>query len=121
MGGSMSSKPQATIARLCAACAFSALTLAWSHARADDTTNPLLDLLKPKDAISQSEYDHIKTRQQSEAKDTAQKLQRAATRPREAEPMSLDAKAQDPEAAANAKAGSAASEAALAQPNGHPL
>jgi hypothetical protein len=47
-----------TINRFCAVCAFSALTLAWSHARADETTNALLDLLKAKGAITQSEYDN---------------------------------------------------------------
>jgi hypothetical protein len=111
----MSSKPQATIARLCAACAFSALTLAWSHARADDTTNALLDLLKAKGAISQSEYDHIKARQQSEAKDSAQKLQAAETKAREAEAKAREAEAKAHEAEAKAQSDSAASEAEIAK------
>src|SRR5215472_10346066 len=105
----MSSKRHAgTIARLCAACAFSALTLAWSHARADETTNALLDLLKAKGAISQSEYDKIKARQQAEAKDSAQKLQAAETKARDA-----DAKAR--EAEAKAQSDSAASAAEIAK------
>src|SRR6266566_4922315 len=103
----MSGKPQTTIARLCAACAFSALALAWSHARADDTTNALLDLLKAKGAISQSEYDHIKARQQSEAKDSAQKLQAAETRAREAEAKAREAEAKAHEAEAKAQSDSA--------------
>jgi hypothetical protein len=111
----MSGKPQATIARLCAACAFSALTLAWSHARADDTTNALLDLLKAKGAISQSEYDHIKARQQSEAKDSAQKLQAAETKAREAEAKAREAEAKAHEAEAKAQSDSAASEAEIAK------
>jgi predicted porin len=82
-----------TTTRLCAACAFSALTLAWSHARADETTNALLDLLKAKGAITQSEYDKIKARQQTEAKDSAQKLQAAETRAREAEAKTREAEA----------------------------
>jgi hypothetical protein len=111
----MSGKPQAKIARLCAACAFSALTLAWSHARADDTTNALLDLLKAKGAISQSEYDHIKARQQSEAKDSAQKLQAAETRARDAEAKAREAEAKAREAAAKAQSDTAASEAEIAK------
>jgi hypothetical protein len=111
----MSGKSQATIARLCAACAFSALTLAWSHARADDTTNALLDLLKAKGAISQSEYDHIKARQQSEAKDSAQKLQGAETRAREAEAKAREAEAKAHEAEAKAQSDTAASEAEIAK------
>jgi hypothetical protein len=111
----MSSKRQTTIARLCAACAFSALTLAWSHARADDTTNALLDLLKAKGAISQSEYDHIKARQQSEAKDSAQKLQAAETRAREAEAKAHEAEAKAKEAEAKAQSDTAASEAEIAK------
>jgi hypothetical protein len=111
----MSGKRQTTIARLCAACAFSALTLAWSHARADDTTNALLDLLKAKGAISQSEYDHIKARQQSEAKDSAQKLQAAETRAREAEAKAREAEAKAHTAEAKAQSDSAASEAEIAK------
>ena len=111
----MSGKHQRTIARLCAACAFSALTLAWSHARADDTTNALLDLLKAKGAISQSEYDHIKARQQSEAKDSAQKLQAAETKAREAEAKAREAEAKAHEAEAKAQSDSAASEAEIAK------
>ncbi|HEY2530672.1 MAG TPA: porin [Xanthobacteraceae bacterium] len=82
------------ITRLCAACAFSAATLAWSYARADETTNALLDLLKAKGAITQSEYDKIKARQQAESKDSAQKLQAAETRAREAEAKAREAKAE---------------------------
>src|SRR6266566_5428953 len=111
----MSGKPQTTIARLCAACAFSALALAWSHARADDTTNALLDLLKAKGAISQSEYDHIKARQQSEAKDSAQKLQAAETKAREAEAKAREAEAKAHEAEAKAQSDTAASEAEIAK------
>ncbi len=91
------------------------MTLAWSHARADDTTNALLDLLKAKGAISQSEYDHIKTRQQSEAKDSAQKLQGAETRAREAEAKAREAEAKAHEAEAKAQSDSAASEAEIAK------
>ena len=104
----MSSKQQTTIARLCAACAFSALIIGSSHARADETTNALLDLLKSKGAITQSEYEKIKARQQAEAKDSAQKLQAAETRAREAE-----AKAK--EAQAKAQSDTAASEAEIAK------
>jgi hypothetical protein len=106
---------QTTIARLCAACAFSALTLAWSHARADETTNALLDLLKSKGAITQSEYDKIKARQQAEAKDSAQKLQAAETRAREAEAKAHEAEAKAKEAQAKAQSDSAASEAEIAK------
>jgi hypothetical protein len=98
---------QTTIARLCAACAFSALTLAWSHARADETTNALLDLLKSKGAITQTEYDKIKARQQAEAKDSAQKLQAAETRAREAEAKAREAEAKASEAEAKAQSDSA--------------
>jgi len=89
----MSGKHQTTIARLCAACAFSALIVGSSHARADETTNALLDLLKSKGAITQTEYDKIKARQQAEAKDSAQKLQAAETRAREAEAKAREAEA----------------------------
>ena len=112
----MSSKQHAgTIARLCAACAFSALTLAWSHARADETTNALLDLLKAKGAISQSEYDKIKARQQAEAKDSAQKLQAAETKARDAEAKAREADAKAREAEAKAQSDSAASAAEIAK------
>jgi hypothetical protein len=59
-GGAMNGPQQmaSIITRLCAGCVFSALTLAWSHARADEATNALLDLLKAKGAITQSEYDN---------------------------------------------------------------
>lgn len=104
----MSGKQQAgTIARLCAACAFSALTLGWSHARADETTNALLDLLKAKGALTQSEYDKIKARQQAETKDSAQKLQAAETRAREAEAKAREAEAKASEAEAKAQSDSA--------------
>jgi predicted porin len=106
---------QRTIARLCAACAFSALTLAWSHARADETTNALLDLLKSKGAITQTEYDKIKARQQAEAKDSAQKLQAAETRAREAEAKAHEAEAKAKEAEAKAQSDTAASEAEIAK------
>jgi len=106
---------QTTIARLCAACAFSALTLAWSHARADETTNALLDLLKSKGAITQTEYDKIKARQQAEAKDSAQKLQAAETRAREAEAKAHEAEAKAKEAEAKAQSDTAASEAEIAK------
>src|SRR5215472_15206261 len=98
MGGFMSGKYQTTIARLCAACAFSALIVGSSHARADETTNALLDLLKSKGAITQTEYEKIKARQQAEAKESTQKLQAAETRAREAE-----AKAQSDSAASEAE------------------
>src|SRR6516225_8487280 len=111
----MSSKQQTTIARLCAACAFSALIIGSSHARADDTTNALLDLLKAKGAITQSEYDKIKARQQADAKDSAQKLQAAETRAREAEAKAHEAEAKAKEAQAKAQSDSAASEAEIAK------
>jgi hypothetical protein len=108
-GGFMMSKRIAgNIAKLGAACAFSALIVASSHARADDTTSALLDVLKAKGAITQAEYDKIKARQQAEAKDSTQKLQAAEARAREAE-----AKAH--EAEAKAKSDSAASEAEVAK------
>src|ERR1700751_5304288 len=111
----MSGKQQTTIAHLCAACAFSALTLAWSHARADETTNALLDLLKTKGAITQTEYDKIKARQQAEAKDGAQKLQAAETRARDAEAKAREAEAKAREAEAKAQSDTAASEAEIAK------
>ena len=104
-----------TIARLCAACAFSALTLAWSPARADETTNALLDILKAKGAISQSEYDTIKARQQAEAKDSAQKLQTAETKARDAEAKAREAEAKARQAEAKAQSDSAASAAEIAK------
>jgi predicted porin len=103
----MSGKQQTTIARLCAACAFSALIIGSSHARADETTNALLDLLKSKGAITQTEYDKIKARQQAEAKDSAQKLQAAETRAREAEAKAREAEAKAHEAEAKAESDSA--------------
>jgi hypothetical protein len=103
----MSGKQQTTIARLCAACAFSALIIGSSHARADETTNALLDLLKSKGAITQTEYDKIKARQQAEAKDGAQKLQAAETRAREAEAKAREAEAKASEAEAKAQSDSA--------------
>jgi hypothetical protein len=106
---------QTTIARLCAACAFSALTLAWSHARADETTNALLDLLKSKGAITQTEYDKIKARQQAEAKESTQKLQAAETRARDAEAKAREAEAKAREAEAKAQSDTAASEAEIAK------
>src|SRR6516225_839718 len=111
----MSSKRQTTIARLCVACAFSALIVGSSHARADETTNALLDLLKSKGAITQTEYDKIKARQQAEAKDSAQKLQAAETRAREAEAKAHEAEAKAKEAEAKAQSDSAASEAEIAK------
>jgi predicted porin len=111
----MSSKQQTTIARLCAACAFSALIIGSSHARADETTNALLDLLKSKGAITQSEYEKIKARQQAEAKDSAQKLQAAETRAREAEAKAHEAEAKAKEAEAKAQSDTAASEAEIAK------
>ena len=112
-----------TINRFCAVCAFSALTLAWSHARADETTNALLDLLKAKGAITQSEYDKIKARQQAEAKDSTQKLQAAETRAREAEAKAREAEAKlhaaeaAPKPATNQVQGGGN---AVAQANGQP-
>ena len=111
------------ITRLCAACAFSALTLGWSHARADETTNALLELLKAKGAITQSEYDKIKARQQTEAKDSAQKLQAAETRAREAEAKTRETEAKlraveaAPKLATNQAQGAGN---AAAQANGQP-
>jgi predicted porin len=111
----MSSKHQTTIARLCAACAFSALIVGSSHVRADETTNALLDLLKSKGAITQTEYEKIKARQQAEAKDSAQKLQAAETRTREAEAKAREAEAKAKQAEAKAQSDSAASEAEIAK------
>jgi hypothetical protein len=104
----MSKRIAGNIAKLGAACAFSALIVASSHARADDTTSALLDVLKAKGAITQAEYDKIKARQQAEAKDNTQKLQAAEAKAHEAE-----AKAR--EAEAKAKSDSAASEAEIAK------
>src|SRR5215472_5621724 len=115
MGGFMSGKYQTTIARLCAACAFSALIVGSSHARADETTNALLDLLKSKGAITQTEYDKIKARQQAEAKESTQKLQAAETRAREAEAKAREAEAKAHTAEAKAQSDSAASEAEIAK------
>jgi predicted porin len=105
----MSRKQQTvgTIARLSAACAFCALTVAWSHARADETTNALLDILKAKGAISQSEYNNIIARQQTEAKDSAKKLQAAEVKAREAEAKAREAEAKAHEAEAKAQSDSA--------------
>jgi hypothetical protein len=111
-GGFMMSKRIAgNIAKLGAACAFSALIVASSHARADDTTSALLDVLKAKGAITQSEYDKIKARQQAEAKDSTQKLHAAEAKAREAEAKAHEAEAKANEAEAKAKSDSAASEA----------
>jgi hypothetical protein len=103
------------IAKLGAACAFSALIVASSHARADDTTSALLDVLKAKGAITQTEYDKIKARQQAEAKDSTQKLQAAEAKAREAEAKAHEAEAKANEAQAKAKSDSAASEAEVAK------
>jgi hypothetical protein len=111
----MSGKYQTTIARLCAACAFSALIVGSSHARADETTNALLDLLKSKGAITQTEYDKIKARQQAEAKESTQKLQAAETRAREAEAKAREAEAKAHTAEAKAQSDTAASEAEIAK------
>jgi hypothetical protein len=111
----MRGRHQATIARLCAACAFSALIIGSSHARADETTNALLDLLKSKGAITQTEYDKIKTRQQAEAKESTQKLQAAETRAREAEAKAREAEAKAHEVEAKAQSDTAASEAEIAK------
>jgi hypothetical protein len=54
----ISKRIAANIAKLGAACAFSALIVASSHAVADDTTSALLDVLKAKGAITQAEYDN---------------------------------------------------------------
>jgi hypothetical protein len=111
----MSKRIAGNIAKLGAACAFSALIVASSHARADDTTSALLDVLKAKGAITQTEYDKIKARQQAEAKDSTQKLQAAEARAREAEAKANEAKAKANEAEAKAKSDSAASEAEIAK------
>ena len=103
----MSGTHRTTIARLCAACAFSALIVVSSHVRADETTSALLDLLKSKGAITQTEYDKIKARQQAEAKDSVQKLQAAETRAREAEAKAREAEAKASEAEAKAQSDSA--------------
>jgi len=102
------------IAKLGAACAFSALIVASSHARADDNS-ALLDVLKAKGAITQAEYDQIKARQQAEAKDSAQKLQAAEAKAREAEAKAHEAQAKANQAEAKAKSDSAASEAEIAK------
>jgi hypothetical protein len=111
----MSKRIAGNIAKLGAACAFSALIVASSHARADDTTSALLDVLKAKGAITQTEYDKIKARQQAEAKDSTQKLQAAEARAREAEAKAHEAEAKANEAQAKAKSDSAASEAEIAK------
>jgi hypothetical protein len=104
-----------TITKLGAACAIGALIVGSSHARADQASDALLELLKSKGAITQSEYDKIKARQQAEAKDSAQKLQAAETRAREAEAQAHQAEAKAHEAEAKAKSDSAASEAEIAK------
>jgi hypothetical protein len=104
-----------TIAKLGAACAIGALIVGSSHARADQASDALLELLKAKGAITQSEYDKIKARQQAEAKDSAQKLQAAETRAHEAEAKAHEAEAKAHEAEAKAKSDSAASEAEIAK------
>jgi hypothetical protein len=111
----MSKRIAGNIAKLGAACAFSALIVASSHARADDTTSALLDVLKAKGAITQAEYDKIKARQQAEAKDSTQKLQAAEAKAREAEAKAHEAQAKANEAEAKAKSDSAASEAEVAK------
>jgi hypothetical protein len=111
----MSKRIAGNIAKLGATCAFSALIIASSHARADDTTSALLDVLKAKGAITQSEYDKIKARQQAETKDSAQKLQAAEARAREAEAKAHEAEAKANEAQAKAKSDSAASQAEVAK------
>jgi hypothetical protein len=103
------------IAKLGAACAIGALIVGSSHARADQASDALLELLKAKGAITQSEYDKIKARQQAEAKDSAQKLQAAETRAREAEAKAHEAEAKAHEAEAKAKSDSAASDAEIAK------
>jgi predicted porin len=103
----MSKRIAGNIAKLGAACAFSALIVASSHARADDTTSALLDVLKAKGAITQSEYDNIKARQQAEAKNSTQKLQAAEARAHEAEAKAKEAEAKADEAAAKAQSDSA--------------
>jgi hypothetical protein len=111
----MSKRIAGNVAKLGAACAFSALIVASSHARADDTTSALLDVLKAKGAITQSEYDKIKARQQAEAKDSTQKLQAAEAKAHEAEAKAHEAEAKANEAQAKAKSDSAASEAEIAK------
>jgi hypothetical protein len=111
----MSNRIAGNIAKLGAACAFSALIVASSHARADDTTSALLDVLKAKGAITQSEYDKIKARQQAEAKDSTQKLQAAEAKAHEAEAKAHEAEAKANEAQAKAKSDSAASDAEIAK------
>jgi predicted porin len=110
-----SQKTTGKIVKLGAACAFSALIVASSHARADETTSALLDLLKAKGAITQSEYDNIKARQQADAKDGAQKLQAAETRARDAESKAREAEAKAREAEAKAQSDKAASAAEIAK------
>jgi len=104
-----------TITKLGAACAIGALIVGSSHARADQASDGLLELLKAKGAITQSEYDKIKARQQAEAKDSTQKLQAAETRAREAEAKAHEAEAKAHEAEAKAKSDSAASDAEIAK------
>jgi predicted porin len=99
----MSKRLAGNIAKLSAACAFSALIIASSQARADDSTSALLDLLKAKGDITQAEYDKIKARQQAEAKDGAQKVQAAEARAREAEAKAKEAEAKANEAQAKAQ------------------
>jgi hypothetical protein len=103
----MSKRLAGNIAKLGAACAFSALIVASSQARADDTTSALLDLLKAKGDITQSEYDKIKARQQAEAKDSTQKVQAAEAKAREAEAKAKEAEAKANEAQAKAQSDSA--------------
>ena len=105
----------ATIAKLGAACAIGALIVGSSHARADQASDALLDVLKAKGEITQAEYDKIKARQQAEAKDNAQKLQAAETKAREAEAKAHEAEAKAHEAEAKAKSDSAASDAEIAK------
>ena len=104
-----------TITKLGAACAIGALIVGSSHARADQASDALLELLKAKGAITQSEYDKIKARQQAEAKDSAQKLQAAEAKARDAEAKAHEAEAKAHEAEAKAKSDSAASEAEIAK------
>ena len=101
-------KPVAgTIAKLGAACAIGALIVGSSHARADEASDALLDVLKAKGEITQAEYDKIKARQQAEAKDSTQKLQAAEARAHEAEAKAKEAEAKADEAAAKAQSDSA--------------
>jgi len=104
-----------TITKLGAACAIGALIVGSSHARADQASDALLELLKSKGAITQSEYDKIKARQQAEAKDSAQKLQAAEAKAREAEAKAHEAEAKAQQAEAKAKSDSAASDAEIAK------